>query len=141
MNVHIGAVGRQRLVEVIHLRENADYDHNRKDVCGRVGELIVAAEGELERNAKAFDRHDRYGSYCRADADVHHGVLLPVYGRNLVYHDQREYQHDRAVRQETCERTWVVSTSISWTRPYIALSLSHSLPLREAQRTQLHGIM
>lgn len=61
-------------------------------------ELVVATQCELQGNAKALDGHDRYGADGRADADVDHWVLLPVYRRNLVNHDQGEDGHNRDIR-------------------------------------------
>ena len=42
--LHGGRELVQCLVEVVHLSENAEPGDDRKDVCGRMGELIVTSE-------------------------------------------------------------------------------------------------
>ena len=43
--VHISAKLAQGLVEVVHLRQDADHDYYGEDVGGWIRQLVVAAEG------------------------------------------------------------------------------------------------
>lgn len=94
----------ERFVEVVHLSENADDDYNREDVSTRVRELIVSGEGELERNAEAFDRHDGNAADGRTDGQVNHRIALAVHWRDLVDHHKCEDGDKRAVEH----KTWLV---------------------------------
>lgn len=58
-NPHIGRELAEGLVEVVHLRQNADSGDNHKDIGRRMAELVVARKGQLQRNAKGLDSHDR----------------------------------------------------------------------------------
>lgn len=91
----------QSLVEIVHLRENAESGDDRKDICRRMGELVITSERELQRNTKRFDRHDGNGADGRADRDVNERVLLSVYGRNSVDHDGRVDCDGEAINEET----------------------------------------
>ena len=108
VDVHISTILAQRLVEVIHLRENADYDNNGEDVGRGVRELVVAADCQLERNPEAFDGHDGDAADGAADGDVDHGVFLAVLGGDLVNHDHREECDHEAVKQ----KAYTLSTSV-----------------------------
>lgn len=119
--LHVGVELAQCLVEVVHLREDADYNNDSKDICRRMRELVVAAQRKLERNSKALDCHDGDGADGRADADIDHRVLLAIHGRNLVNHDQCEYRHDRNICQEACEQG-DVSSDILHSRTSIPLT-------------------
>jgi hypothetical protein len=55
-----------------------------------VRELVVARKGQLQRNAKRLDGHDRDGPDGRADAQVDEWVLLAVDGADLVDHEARK---------------------------------------------------
>lgn len=92
----------QRFVEVIHLRQDAEARHNRKDICRRMGELVIPAEGELQCDSKRFDRHDGDGANSGADRDVDERVLFPVHRRNPVDHDGRVDRNGEAIDEETC---------------------------------------
>jgi hypothetical protein len=92
----------ERLVEVVHLGQDADYYHNRKDVGARVGELVIAGERELEGNAEALDRHDGNAADGGADGEVDHGVALSVDWRDLVDHYGGEDCDKHAVNHECC---------------------------------------
>ena len=91
----------QGLVEVVHLREDAAYDHDDEDVGRGVGELVVARECHLERNAECLDEHDGDGAGCRTNGEVNERVLATVFGRNLVYHEDAEDDTESAVEEET----------------------------------------
>lgn len=91
---------RQRLVEVVHLREDTHDHDDREDVGGRVRELVVAGEGELQRDAEGLDRHDRHGADGAADGEVDERVPAPVFRRDFVNHDGREDGDYSAVEEE-----------------------------------------
>lgn len=102
LHLHRGRELVQCLVEVIHLCQNAEPGYNGKDICRRMGELIVAPEGELQRNAKRLDGHDRDGADSGADRDVYQRVLLSVHGRDAVDHDGGENRDSEAIDEEAC---------------------------------------
>jgi hypothetical protein len=58
-NVHVGGESVEGFIEVIHLDHYAEGDHQSENIRADIYELIVAAEGELNSNAKALDCHDR----------------------------------------------------------------------------------
>lgn len=101
-SVHIGAELAQRLIEVVHLREDADHDGDAEDVRAGRRELVVAAEGELHGDTEALDGHDGDAADGTADAEVDHGVLLAVLGGDSVDHDHRKGRHYYAVEQKAC---------------------------------------
>ena len=80
----------QGLVDVIHLREGANESDDHEDVCGRVGELVVAANGKLQRDAEGLHCHHGDRTNGGTDAKIDERILLPIYGRDLVYHDKCE---------------------------------------------------
>lgn len=53
-------------------------------------ELVVPAEGQLQRDAECLYRHDGHGSDQGADPEVDQRVLLAVNRRDLVYHHDGE---------------------------------------------------
>ena len=77
----------QCLVEIVHLRQDAESRNNGKDVGGGLSELIVAPQGKFQGNAKGFDGHDGDGANGRANRDVDEGVSLSVYRCYPVDHD------------------------------------------------------
>lgn len=107
MLIHVRAELAQRLVEVVHLRENADHHHNPKDISRRMAELVVPAQGQFDRDSEALDGHDGYTAHAGADAEIDHGVLLAVDRRDLVDHDNRECRDKGAIYQKTCLRETV----------------------------------
>lgn len=100
MDVHVRTKLTQRLVKVVHLGQDADHDDNGEDPGGRIGELVVAAEGEFEGDAEALDGHDGDAADGAADGDVDHRVLLAVLGGDAVDHYQGEDDDDGAVEHE-----------------------------------------
>lgn len=64
-------------------------------------ELVVAAEGELERDTEALDRHDGDGADGAADAEVDERVLASVSRRDAVDHDGCEDADEEDVEEET----------------------------------------
>lgn len=99
-DVHVGGELAERLVEVVHLRQDADGRDNHKHVGRRVGKLVVPGKRQLEGDAKGLDGHDRDGADGRADAQVDERVLLAVSRRHLVDHDTREHADDEGIQQE-----------------------------------------
>lgn len=72
-----------------------------------MGELVVSAKSQLERNAERFHGHDRDGANGGTDRDVDQRVLLAVDGGDTVDHYGREDRDSQTVQQKACE---VVST-------------------------------
>jgi hypothetical protein len=99
-DVHVGGELAQGLVEVVHLREDAAYDHDDEDVGRGVGELVVAREGHLEGNAEGLDEHDGDRAGGGADGEVDQGVLAAVLGSDLVDHEDGEDGDEKAVNEE-----------------------------------------
>lgn len=92
------------LVEVVHLRQDADRGQDHEDVGRRVRELVVAGKGELQRDAKGLDRHDGDGADGGADGQVDERALLAVRRGHLVDHDDGEDCNEEHVEEEACER-------------------------------------
>jgi hypothetical protein len=90
----------KRLIEVVHLRENATDDHNDENVCRRMRELVITRKRHLERQTKCLDEHDRHRAGRGADGKVDEGVLAAVLGRNLVDHEDREDGNEEAIEEE-----------------------------------------
>ena len=127
LDVHVGGELAQRLVEVVHLRENASDNHNDKHICRGVRKLIIPRKRHLERQPKRLDEHDRDGPSGRADGEVNERVLAPVLGRDLVDHKGGEDGDEEAVEQEACitearQHTYTTSTSIIVSETYLAES-------------------
>ena len=102
-HLHVRRELTQRLVKIVHLRENASYDHNNEDICRRMRELVVTRERHLERQTERLDEHDRDRASCRADGEVDERVLATVLGRDLVDHEDGEDGDKEAVEEESCE--------------------------------------
>ncbi len=66
-------------------------------------ELVIACEGELDGYAKAFDSHDADGADEGADGDVNDWVRASVPWDDDIDHDEREYKHGKAIKEEACE--------------------------------------
>ena len=99
--IHISREGVQRLVEVVHLHQDAEDDGDPEHVCAWVRELVVACECELDRDAEALDRHDRYGADERAYRDVYQRVGPAILRNDPVYHDDAEHEDRETIHHKT----------------------------------------
>lgn len=113
VDVHIGTKLAQRLVEVVHLREDAHHDDDGEDVGARVAELVASSEGKFQGDAEAFDGHDGYAAHGAADGNIDHRVRFAVPRCDAVDHDDSEDRHDGAVEEEACP------CSIQLASPYL----------------------
>jgi len=102
MYLHIRGENSQGLVEVIHLHENANGDHNTKDISTWMRELVFSSERELESNAKAINSHDGNRPDQGTYRDVHDRSCFSIARRNVVDHDKREHKDGEAVQEKTC---------------------------------------
>ena len=59
--------------------------------------LILAAQSEFDRNAKAFDSHDGDGTNYRTDGDVGDRAGTTIAGSDSVDHDKGEDEDGEAV--------------------------------------------
>lgn len=92
----------QGLVEVIHLRQDADHCNEDEDVGAGVGELVVAGKGQLDGNTNALDSHDRDGSDSAANRDVDQRVLASITRSHAVDHDGGEDYDQQHIEEEAC---------------------------------------
>ena len=69
--IHVSIELRERFVKVVHLREDADNNHNAEHVGARMAKLVVPRESKLDGDAKGFDSHDRYRTDGGADRQVY----------------------------------------------------------------------
>ena len=99
-NLHVAGEASKRLVEVVHLGQDADAGEDHEDISRGVGELVVAGKRELEGDAKSLDGHDRDGADSRADGQVDESILLAVDRRNLVDHEDGEADDRDSVEKE-----------------------------------------
>lgn len=90
VGLHRGRERVQCLVEIVHLRENAEGSHDGEHISGSMNELVIAAKCQLERDAESLDRHDGHGADGGADRDINERVLLAIDRRNPIYHHSRE---------------------------------------------------
>jgi len=65
-----------------------------------VRELVVSAEGELERNSQTLDSADGDTADRAADAEIDHRVLLAVFWCDEIDHGDRKNDYHKAVEQE-----------------------------------------
>ena len=72
-----------------------------------MGELVVPAQRELDRDAEGLDGHDGDGADSGADRNVDKRVLLPVRGRNPIDHNSRENGYHETIEKESCGRRCV----------------------------------
>lgn len=100
--VHVRGKGVERLVEVVHLDDDAARDEEAEDVCRGASELVVPRQSKLDRDTEALDRHDRDGTDKRADGEIHERERASVPRDDEVDHAQREDGHDETVEQESC---------------------------------------
>lgn len=87
-DVHVRGKGVKRLVEVVHLHNDAARDEETEDVRRGAPELVVPRQGKLDRDAEALDRHDRDGTDKGADGEVHERERAPVSRYDEVDHAQ-----------------------------------------------------
>lgn len=85
-HLHVSGERSQRLVEVVHLRQDTDCGQNQEDISRRVAKLVIASKSELESNSKGLDRHDGNGADCRTNGKVDKRIFLAVHRRNSVDH-------------------------------------------------------
>jgi hypothetical protein len=111
---HIRGKLTQRLVEVIHLSQDAGDDDDDEDISGRMGKLIVTVECHLQCCAKRLDSHDGDGAGGGADGEVNERILATIFGRNFVDHEDGENGNEAAIYEETFERA--SQQDCSWNR-------------------------
>ncbi len=99
--IHVRGKGVERLVEVVHLHDDATRNEETEDVRRGASKLVVARQGELDCDAEAFNGHDGNGTDKRADGEVHQWERAPVSWYDEVDHAQREDGHDKTIEQET----------------------------------------
>jgi hypothetical protein len=102
--LHVCRELAQRLVEVVHLRKDTSHNHDNKDICRRMRELVVTRKRHLEREAECLDEHDRDGAGCRANGEVDERVLAPILGCDLVDHEDGEDGDEEAIEEEAFDR-------------------------------------
>jgi hypothetical protein len=102
----------QGLVEVVHLRQNADDCDEDKDVGARMGELVVTGKGQLDGNTDTLDGHDGDGADGAADGNIDQRVLASITRAHAVDHDSREDDDQQHIEEEACF-TSVASSSAS----------------------------
>lgn len=100
MDLHVGWELAERLVKVVHLRQNAHSRDDHEHIGRGVSELVVASKGQLQSNAECFDSHDRDGSHERANAEIDERVMLAVDRSNFVDHEDRKCRDRDCVYQE-----------------------------------------
>lgn len=100
INLHVGWELAQRLVEVVHLRQNAHSRNNHEYVGRSVSELIVAGECQLQSNAECLDGHDRDGPHEGADAEVNKWVVFAIDRSDFVNHEDGECRNRDRIYQE-----------------------------------------
>lgn len=91
-----GEAGKS-LVEVVHLRHNADNRQEHEDVSRRVRELVVTPKCQLHGDPEGLDRHDGHRANGRADGEIYECVLLAVFWSDLVYHHDGKDGHGNSV--------------------------------------------
>jgi len=99
-DVHVRRECIESLIEVVHLNQYTTGGHNTEHIGARVGELVVPSEGEFDRNAEAFDRHDRNGANHGADGDVNDGICTSIPGNDGENHERAEYSNREAVQHK-----------------------------------------
>jgi len=63
-------------------------------------ELILPRQRKFHRDPERFNRHNGDRAHCRANREVYQGVLLPVFGRNAVYHYHSKDRNRQTEQQE-----------------------------------------
>jgi len=65
-------------------------------------ELILAAQSEFDRDAKAFDSHYGDGTNYGTDGNIDDRIGAAIARDDSVNHDEGENKDTEAVHQETC---------------------------------------
>lgn len=73
-HVHVGRECIESFVEIVHLNNHAEANHQAEDIGADVYELITAGDGELHGNAEALDCHDRDRADKGAYGDIYKWV-------------------------------------------------------------------
>lgn len=102
ISIHVGVELTQSLVEVVHLRQDADNCDEDKDVGAGVGKLVVAGKGQLDGDADTLDSHDGDRSDSAADGDIDQRVLASITRGHAVDHDGREDNDQQHIEEEAC---------------------------------------
>lgn len=103
--VHVSVELAQSLVEVVHLRQNADDRDKDEDVCAGMGELVVTSKCQLDGDTDTLDGHDGDGTDGAADGNVNQRVLASVARAYAVDHDSREDDDQNHVEKEACPKS------------------------------------
>jgi hypothetical protein len=90
----------QSLVEIVHLRQDADCGQDDEHVSRWVCKLVLSSHSQFHRNSESLDRHNRNSADSRANRQVNKGVLLPVLGCNSIYHNDCKNHHCGAEQQK-----------------------------------------
>jgi hypothetical protein len=88
------------LVEVVHLDQDADDDDENKAVGGRMRELIVAVQRQLESNSKSFNTHYGNGSHKTTNRNVNQRCPLSIPWYHPPDHKDGKASDKHAVCQE-----------------------------------------
>lgn len=107
----------QGLVEVVHLRQNADDCDENKDVGAGVGELVVTGKGQLDGNTDTLDGHDGDGADGAADGNIDQRVLASITRAHAVDHDSREDDDQQHIEEEACFASVASSSASSLLSP------------------------
>lgn len=57
-HLHVGGELAKSLVEIVHLRQNADDYYDDENIGRRMRELVLSIKRHLQGDTKGFDRHD-----------------------------------------------------------------------------------
>ena len=99
-HLHVGIIGIESFVEVVHLDENADDRDDPKHVCAWMRELVVPGKRQLDGDAEAFNGHNGDGTHGGAYRDVDGGIRPTVSRNNGVNHDKREHGNSEAIHHK-----------------------------------------
>lgn len=91
----------ERLIKVVHLRQNADHHNNHEHISARMRELVITTKRQLNSNAEGLDCHDRHATDGAANRQVDHRVLLAIFWCDFVDHNCGEDGDYQAVEHET----------------------------------------
>ena len=83
MYIHVRVELAEGFVEVVHLSQNAAYNHNDKNVGRRMAELVVACKCHFQGCSKCLDCHDGHGAGGRADGEINERVFAAVFWGDL----------------------------------------------------------
>ena len=82
--IHIRRKLAERLIKVVHLRQNADHHNNHEHISARMRKLVITTKSQLNSNAESLDCHDGHATDGAANRQVDHRVLLAIFWRNFV---------------------------------------------------------